>query len=69
MKKTCWIARDIDGDIYIHFEKPSEDYVTPKFWRSSDYVNVSKTSLDKIHSNITPGSEPVEFIIQKSPLD
>ena len=69
MKKTCWIARDIDGDLYLHFEKPVEDYVTPKFWISNDYVNISKTSLDMLFNYITPGDVPIEILIQRDLLN
>lgn len=60
MKKTVWLARDKDGDLYMYFVKPVEDYVSPSFWRSTEYVNVTNTSIDKESSCISPGSEPVE---------
>lgn len=61
MKKQYWIARDKDGDIFLHFSKPAEDYVTPGFWISNDYVNVSRTSLDGDFSFIEPGSATLEI--------
>jgi hypothetical protein len=64
MKQTVWLARDNDGDLYIHFAKPVEDYVSPSFWRSSDYVNVSNTSLDKKFESVLPGSAPIECSVE-----
>ena len=59
MSLKCWLARDLDGDIYLHFSEPKEDYVSPKFWVSRKSVNVSKTAIDEAYSYVVAGSEPV----------
>lgn len=59
MSVNCWLARDLDGDLYLHFSEPKEDYVSKKFWISHNSVNVSKTKLDENFSFIAPGSYPI----------
>lgn len=59
-----WIARDENGDLKGHWEKPKRKYMydgTPGFWFSSDWINIPNYMFDGLDWGDEPYQTKVTF--------
>lgn len=61
---SAWIARDIDGRLYMNFSEPRKNTLSVKGWVGHDYIDVTGTELDKRLENLRSEDAPLKIIMQ-----
>lgn len=65
MKKLlAWVARDIDGRLYMNFAMPKKNSLSIKGWKGHDYIDISNTALDKQLEDLRYEDPPLKIIIK-----
>ena len=65
MKKlSAWIARDMDGRLYMNFSEPRKNNLSIKGWRGHDAIDITNTELDKQLGDLQFEDLPLEITIK-----
>lgn len=60
---NAWVARDIDGRLYMNFSEPRKNTLSVKGWVGHDYIDVTGTELDRQLEHLRSEDAPVKVII------
>lgn len=61
---SAWIARDIDGRIYMNFSEPKKNNLSIKGWRGHDYIDITGTALDKKLKDLQFEDPPFKVVMK-----
>lgn len=61
---SAWVARDVDGRLYMNFTEPRKNTLSVKGWVGHDYIDVTGTELDKRLEHLHFEDAPVQIVIK-----
>lgn len=61
---SAWVARDVDGRLYMNFSEPRKNTLSVKGWVGHDYIDVTNTELDKRLEHLQYEDAPIQIIIK-----
>lgn len=61
---SAWVARDVDGRLYMNFSKPRKNTLSVKGWVGHDYIDVTNTYLDKQLEDLRFEDPPLKIVLR-----
>lgn len=61
---NAWVARDVDGRLYMNFSKSRKNTLSVKGWVGHDYIDMTGTELDRQLEHLRAEDAPLEVVMK-----